>query len=87
MPRLLTSAKSAQNGMTLIELMIVVSILTILAVLVIPEFKQTVANSQIRGAAESIQSGLQLARLEAIRRNTIIKFDIPVSSGTAWSYG
>ena len=60
--------------MTIIELMIVVAVISILAVMVLPEFKQTIANSQIRGAAESIQNGLQIAKLEAIRRNTNVVF-------------
>ena len=61
-------------GVTLIELMIAITILGILLILGLPESFKWMQNTRIRTAAESISNGLQLARGEAVRRNTQIEF-------------
>ena len=61
-------------GFTLIELMIAIAIIGILLVAGFPEMFAWIQNTQIRTAAESISNGLQLARGEAVRRNTRIEF-------------
>jgi type IV fimbrial biogenesis protein FimT len=63
-----------QLGVTLIELCVVMAIVAILYSQAAPAFSAWVQNAQIRTAAESIQSGLQLARSEAIRRNRSVIF-------------
>lgn len=74
-----------QTGFSLVELMIGLAVLMAVITLGIPGFKNSVGNGQIKTVAESIKNGLQLARLEAIKRNTKIKFTL--SSNSAWSYG
>lgn len=71
------------SGFTLVELMISVAVLAILASLALPEFKTWIANSRIRTAAETIRSGLQLARNEAVRRNTNVEFIL--GPGAGWT--
>jgi type IV fimbrial biogenesis protein FimT len=66
--------KRRQLGVTLIELCVVMAVVAILYAQAAPAFSAWVQNAQIRTAAESIQSGLQLARSEAIRRNRSVIF-------------
>ena len=62
------------RGFTLIELMIGITLLGILLVFAYPSYTSFIRNSQIRTAAESVLNGLQLARAEAIRRNSNVQF-------------
>ena len=61
-------------GFTLIELMIAIAIVGILFVAGLPEASNWIQNTKIRTASESISNGLQLARGEAVKRNTRIQF-------------
>lgn len=72
------------NGVTLIELLIGMAIVAIVLTMGVPSIVTWMQNTQLRGAAESIQSGLQLARAEAVRRNTFVGFTMagPDSSWT-----
>jgi type IV fimbrial biogenesis protein FimT len=68
-----------QRGVTLIELVIGIAILAVVLGFGIPNFAAWMQNLQIRNAAESIQNGLQIARTEALRRNTSIRFQLTSS--------
>lgn len=75
------------EGLSLIEILVVVAIVAILAATGIPSFNEWIQNTQIRTAAESIASGLQSARAEAIRRSTPIEFTLTGNGGageTGW---
>lgn len=75
------------RGLSLIELLVVVAIVTVLAAVGIPSFNEWIQNTQIRTAAESIASGLQNARAEAIRRSTPVEFTLTGNGGageTGW---
>ncbi len=63
-----------QQGVTLIELCIGIVIMAVLIVLALPTFTAWLQNSQIRVAADAIQNGISIARSEAIRRNTSVRF-------------
>lgn len=54
--------------------MIGLAIIASLFGLAAPSFRDWIQSSQIRTAAESIRNGLQLARAEAVRRNTTVGF-------------
>lgn len=69
-------------GVTLIELMIGIAILGLLLTLGLPSYARWIQSSQIRTAAESVQNGLQLARTEAVRRNSPVNFTL---NGNNWS--
>jgi type IV fimbrial biogenesis protein FimT len=64
------------RGFTLIELMIGVALMAILISMAVPNFSLWIRNMGIRTAAESILSGLQLARAEALTGNTIVRFQL-----------
>lgn len=73
-----------KSGFTLVELMVVVAVLAALMSVGAPSFMEWIQNSRIRTAAESLQNGLQIARAEAVRRNTNVEFVLQGTSG-AWT--
>ncbi len=77
---LTTRPQSVQLGLTLPELLIGIAILGILASVGLPSFQSWTVDTKIRTAAESILSGLQRARAEAVSRNTGIEFILEVDS-------
>ncbi len=64
----------AVAGFTLIELMIAVAVMAIALALGLPNVAVWIQNTQLKTAAEGVVSGLQLARAEALRRNTNVRF-------------
>lgn len=83
--------RHSTTGFSLIECMISIVLFTILALIAMPNLSVAIQNGQIRSAAQSIVSGLQLARAEAIRLNAFVRFSLPnqiaaktVEGGTDW---
>lgn len=66
----------ALRGFSLIELVVGMVILGVLLSLMVPAFSNWLRNARVRTAAESVQNGLQLARAEAVRRNTLVRFSL-----------
>ena len=64
------------RGFSLVELIIGVAILGVLLAIAMPAFSNWLRNAKVRTAAESVQNGLQLARAEAVRRNTTVRFQL-----------
>ena len=56
------------HGFSLIEMVIVLSIMGIMLMYGIPTFRDMLANTTLRNWAESVNSGVQLARMEAIKQ-------------------
>lgn len=75
------------HGFTLIELLITISVLALVLMIGLPNLSVWLQNTQIRTAAEAMQSGLQLARAEALRRNAVVRFHLvdSLASGCALS--
>lgn len=71
------------RGFTLLELIITITIVGILAALALPSFQGILANTRTRATAESFSLGMQLARSEAIKRNTRVSFRF--SSAGDWT--
>ena len=65
-----------QRGFTIIEVMITLVVIGVLLALGVPGFVEWLQNQQIRAAAEATLNGLQVARGEAVRRNTPVRFQI-----------
>ncbi len=72
----------ALRGFSLIELIIGMLILGVLLSLAMPAFSNWLRNARVRTAAESVQNGLQLARAEAVRRNTAVRFSLVSTTGS-----
>lgn len=66
----------ARHGLTLIELMVALVVLGAMLAMALPSVGSWLRNTQIRNAAESLSSGLQLARAEAVRRNQNVMFSL-----------
>ncbi len=69
----------------MVELMIGIAIVGITLALGMPGYSNWILNSKLRAAAESIQSGLQVARSEAVRLNAPVKFTL--GTGSSWVVG
>ena len=65
-----------QRGFSLIELMIGLVVLGIVMMIGMPSLATWIQNTQIRNQAEAVYSGLQMARAEALRRNTQVRFQL-----------
>lgn len=85
--------KSMQRGFTIIELVITLALFGVLIGLALPGFTTFINNTQIRNAAENALQGLNLAKAEAVRRNTSVRFQLVTdltsscalsTSGTSW---
>ena len=66
--------KHSQRGVSLVELAVGLAIIGALLALAAPSYSAWIQNTKIRTTAEGILNGLQLARTEAVRRNTRISF-------------
>lgn len=63
-----------QDGVTLVELLIAITVLGILMALAIPSFETARNVNRLAAASNDLVGGLQLARMEAIRRNARVVF-------------
>src|SRR5262245_13677885 len=62
------------SGFTLAELLMTITIASILLALAIPSFRGLMADSQLTAQVNDIVGAIRLARSEAIRRNTRVSF-------------
>lgn len=75
--------KSKQRGISLIELMVGIVIVSLLFALAATSYSGWIQNQQIRTAAESILNGIQVTRSEAVKNNGRARFvlcGLPTSS-------
>lgn len=79
-----SARKGATRGFSLVELMVVIAIIGLLLLVAFPAYMEWIQNSRIRTAAETIQNGLQLARVEAVRRNGTVEFVLS-GADSAWT--
>ncbi|RUR06111.1 Tfp pilus assembly protein FimT/FimU [Legionella sp. km772] len=85
---MLGTALRAQEGFTLIEAMITVTLLAVLAALAIPSFESSIVRSKVRKTTELIAQMISMSQSEALRRNvkmylTVITGDICIGSAPA----
>lgn len=73
-----TASRSASAGVTLLELLIVLSIMAIIAALVLPTFGNGVSSSELKGSAREVAAVLRFARSEALatRQETRVVLDL-----------
>lgn len=72
----LRSLFAKSGGFTLIELMITIAVLAILLAIAVPSFQTLIINMSITSAANEMTAALQQARMEAIRRNRSVSFQL-----------
>ncbi|MBK6008755.1 GspH/FimT family pseudopilin [Ramlibacter ginsenosidimutans] len=68
----LVNKPHSSSGFTLIELMVVVSVIAILAMKGLPALSAYMTNSRIRESANVVVTTAALARTEAIKRNLVV---------------
>ncbi len=74
----------SQRGITLIEILVAIAIVGLVMALAGPSASTWIQNNQLRSAADSIRGGLERARLEALKRNTLVSFQLTDANSTAW---
>ncbi len=62
-----------QSGFSLVELIVGMAILALLVSLGIPQYSTFIANARLRTTAEGITNGLNIARAEAVKRNSRVE--------------
>jgi len=75
------------NGFTIIEILVVISIMAILASLAIPSYLDFFEKGRLRGATEAVYEQLQYARAQALKRSTPIVVDFSADGSTTWVLG
>lgn len=71
------------SGFTMVELVVTIAIIAVLATFAVPAYNEMSQNAMVRTATDSIVTGLQTARAEAVKRNEQVQFDFTTGSG--WS--
>lgn len=64
----------AARGVSLIETAVVMVIMALVLAYTMPELRDWIQGLKVRSAAESLKNGLELARSEALRRNSTVGF-------------
>ena len=70
-----TTGRARQGGLTVIELMVVVTMVAILAALAGPAFQQLIATQRVKSVASALHESLWVARSEALKRNDKVSFN------------
>lgn len=93
---MLTRRIRREHGFSLIELLVTITLLSILMALAVPSMGAWIRNSKIRTVADTLQNGLRLAQTEALRRSRQTVFSLTadttpadgltaVANGANWS--
>jgi prepilin-type N-terminal cleavage/methylation domain-containing protein len=75
----------SNNGFTLIELMVTITIMAIIAMIAAPTLQEFVDKTRLKGATDRLYADMQFARSEAVKRNSSVS--ISFSTGSNWCYG
>lgn len=73
------------RGVTMIELMVVITIVAILMAVGVPSFRSLILSQKVKSAASDLQTNLYLTRAEALKRNATVTLK-PNSVGS-WATG
>jgi prepilin-type N-terminal cleavage/methylation domain-containing protein len=74
------------SGYTLLEFLVTMLVVCIMATIGVPSFLDLINKHRLKGATESIYGDLQLARMEAIKRNKNITISFHEGGYQDWCY-
>jgi type IV fimbrial biogenesis protein FimT len=66
--------RAGQRGVTLVELMVTLVLMSLLLGLAAPNFRVWMRNAQVRTVSDALQNGMRLAQNEALRRSRQVVF-------------
>ncbi len=79
--------RPSDRGFTVIELMVAIAVLAILVALAVPNFNDATLSARLSGFANSLVASAQVARGEAIKRNTTITLCTSTDGATCAASG
>lgn len=79
------SNRQSSRGFTLIEMMVTLAVIVVLLLLALPSFQATRQRAALRGASEHLVSFWNQGRLEAAKRNRLVKIGV-VQSGSGATF-
>ncbi|MFQ5487563.1 MAG: GspH/FimT family pseudopilin [Gammaproteobacteria bacterium] len=77
----------SEHGISLLEVLLLLVIMALLAAFAIPSFQSLLAKQRLKGAAETLFSELQRARLGAIQRNRTLSARFVIQPSGQWCLG
>jgi len=75
-----------QAGFSLIELIVVMTIILVVSAIAVPSLINTVADVRLRSSASTLQGQLQLLRMRAVNDNKPYKLKMTTQAGTLMAY-
>lgn len=74
--------RPAARGFTLVELGVTLAVLAIIMAIAIPNFRILTTNNRLAGVSNELVAIMQVARLEAMRRNAVVDVCPTTANGT-----
>jgi len=75
------------KGFTVLELIVTLTIVTILMAVAVPSLSDMLERNRVIGAAEKMKADIEWARTTAIKNNTDIIMTTTIGAADAWCYG
>ena len=76
---------SRSHGFTLVEMLVTLAVFAVLMMIAIPSMQPFLQSQSVKNASMDINSTVELARSEAIKRNATV--DVTANNATDWSQG
>lgn len=83
---MLTPRAHRSRGFTVIELVVTITIFSILVALGVPAMRTWISNVKVRAVADALQNGVRLAQAEALRRSRQVVFSLTNSTSPQTSF-
>jgi len=76
-----------QTGFTLIELMVTLLVAAVLLGLAVPNFRELIEKSRLRGATDDLVTLLNISRANAVKLGLDVNTSVIITSATSWCAG
>jgi type IV fimbrial biogenesis protein FimT len=68
------TVRATARGFTLVELMVTLAVASVLVIMAVPSFRNLTVSNALTTAANDMVGALNLARMEAVKRNASVQF-------------